>query len=230
MSDVRTQLRSATFAAVVPFAVWMALLFMLPQTAVGYATRTALTAAALACFASRGMLNWLFSSPRLHLLDSFSVGVLVCILWIVPEFFACYRDFSILGAIGLGGGAVDASAPSPYDPNTCGWGLTIVKLVGSAFVIAPVEEIFYRSFLYRWLQKSDWLAVGQQKFDLSAFIWMVGLFALEHHTRLVAGAMAGVFYGWLAVKRGIVPAMIAHAVTNLLLGIYVIVTRSWHFW
>ncbi len=230
MSDARADLVAATLAAVVPFAVWMALLFTLPATAADYATRTALTAAALAWFVSRGALDRVLAGTAFHLFAALGAGLLVCVLWIAPESIAWYRDFSLLGAIGLGGGAVDASSPSPYDPAVCGWALTIVKLLGSAFVIAPVEELFYRSFLYRWLQRGDWLAVDPRKFDLPAFLWMVGLFALEHHTRLAAGAMAGAVYGWLAIRRGIVSAMIAHATTNLLLGIYVIVTRSWHFW
>ena len=59
---------------------------------------------------------------------------------------------------------------------------------------------------------------------------MVGLFALEHHTRLAAGAMAGAFYGWLAIRKGVGSAVIAHVTTNLLLGLYVILKGQWGFW
>ena len=220
-----------TFAAVAPYALWMALLFGLEATAVNYAVRTALTAAALSVAAGMSLSMfrpWQTRRSAAWLFWGVLVGLVVCVLWIAPESIPWYRDFSLLGAIGFGGGA--AEGPSPYEPATCGWALTVVKLVGSAFVIAPVEELFFRSFLYRWLQNSDWTKVDLTKFDLSAFLWMVGLFALEHHTRLAAGAMAGAFYGYLAIRQGLGAAIVAHVVTNLLLGLYVIFTGQWGFW
>lgn len=224
-----------TFAAVLPYAVWMSLMFALPVSAATYAIRSALALAALALFlpalaphlATRG------GAPRHGRAASCVVGVLaglaVCALWIAPESIPAYRDFSLLRAVGLAG----ADAPqnvSPYDPELCGWPLTAVKLLGSAFVIAPIEELFFRSFLYRWLQRSDWTKVDPRRFDVSAFVWMVGLFALEHHTRLAAGAMAGAFYGIVAIRRGLGAAVVAHVTTNLALGIYVVATESWAFW
>ena len=111
----------------------------------------------------------------------------------------------------------------------CGWTLTIVKLVGSAFVIAPVEEVFFRSFLYRWLQSRNFAAVPLSRFDLSAFLWMVFLFTLEHD-RPVAAAMAGGIYGLLAIRWGLGSAIVAHVVTNLALGLHVIYHGAWAFW
>lgn len=220
-----------TLAAVAPYAVWMALLFGLEATAATYALRTALTALALVALApwGRAMLRPLWTRrPTASLAAGALAGLLVCVLWIAPESIPWYRDFSLLGALGFGGGA--DGGPSPYDPAVCGWTLTWVKLVGSAFVIAPVEEFFFRAFLYRWLQRSDWTKVDPARFDLSAFLWMVSLFALEHHTRLAAGAMAGAVYGLVAIRRGIGAAVVAHVVTNLLLGLYVIHTGQWNFW
>ena len=47
----------------------------------------------------------------------------------------------------------------------------------------------------------------------------------------LAGIMAGVFYNLLLYwSRSIYVCIIAHSVTNLLLGIYVIRTGSWQFW
>ncbi len=203
-------------------------MFALPATAEAYALRTALTLLALLAsfFLSRTYTKG--SDPFVYVWG-LGVGVIVCVLWILPEYWSSYREFSLIGFIGLTGGAA-TSEPSPYEPATCGWTLTWVKLIGSAFVIAPVEELFFRSFLYRWLQKGDWTRVDLKHFDWSAFLWMVGLFALEHHTRLAAGAMAGAFYGYLAIRRGIGAAILAHIVTNLLLGLYVIYRGAWGFW
>ena len=107
--------------------------------------------------------------------------------------------------------------------------VSIAKLIGSAFIIAPVEEVFFRSFLYRWLIARDFRAVPLSRFDLSAFLWMILLFTLEHD-RPVAAAITGALYGLLAIKAGLGSAIAAHVTTNLLLGLHVIHHNAWQFW
>ena len=150
------------------------------------------------------------------------VGFAVFVLWVAPEDIEAYRRFCVIG------GAA-AAGPSPYDPASCGWPLTLARLAGSAFVIAPAEELFFRFFLYRRLQSGDWTRVDRRVFDLSAFLWSVGLFALEHD-RIVAGAAAGAIYLLLYMRRGLAAAIAAHVVTNFALGMYVIKTGLWNFW
>lgn len=123
----------------------------------------------------------------------------------------------------------DMQAPSPYDPGICGWPLTIAKLIGSSFVIAPVEEVFFRSFLYRRLIARDIRSVPLSRFDMSAFLWTVLLFTLEHN-RPMAAAITGVAYGLLAIRFGLKSAIAAHVTTNLVLAIFVIHKGAWQFW
>ena len=94
-----------------------------------------------------------------------------------------------------------------------GAGLIALRLVGSAFVISVAEELFFR----RWL-------IG-----FAGFGWMVALFAIEHDRWLV-GAVAGAVYGWLFLRRGLGAAIVAHATTNLVLGLWVLRTSQWQFW
>lgn len=96
-----------------------------------------------------------------------------------------------------------------------------IQLFGSAFVIAAAEELFFRDWLYGWLLK-NWSKA-------SAFALCVLLFAVEHD-KFICGAIAGIVYLLLYLRRGLVAAVIAHATTNLALGIYVILTGSWYFW
>ena len=152
-------------------------------------------------------------------------GLVVNVLWIAPEYSTWYRTWMELPI----GELPPASGPSPYEPSVCGWPLTIVKLIGSAFVIAPVEEVFFRSFLYRRLQARDFRAVPLSRFDLSSFLWMVFLFTLEHDRPVVA-ALAGAAYGLLAIRFGLGSAIVAHVVTNLALGLHVICRGEWWFW
>lgn len=213
------QNRLITIATAAPYIVWMALMLCLPATAVNYATRSACTAAALGFY--------LFT-VKLHAPDwrralgwGTLAGIAVLALWVLPENFEWYRKYLIIG-----GGS---EGPSPYDPAVCGWPLTLTRLVGSSFIIAAAEELFFRDFLYRRLQNRDWTSVNRRNFDLEAFLWMTALFALEHD-RFLAGAAAGAIYGLVYIRKGLGAAVIAHMVTNLTLGAYVIARGEWGFW
>ncbi len=238
------------FLYVAPFATWIALKTILPATAWVYAAHTVATVLvgvyclwqgrARSCATATGEtpvagsdksvaspnagdLGEVAPSP-LHLAAGLLVGVLVAVLWIAPEFSDFYRTWLCWPF-----GSLPAESPSPYEPAVCGWALTVAKLVGSAFVIAPVEEVFFRSFLYRWVQKNDFRAVPLSRFDLSAFLWTVFLFTIEHDRPLVA-ATAGAFYGLVAIRFGLASAILAHVATNLLLALYVIHQNAWAFW
>ena len=213
--------RKAAFAAA-PYLAWMALMFALPATAASYAVRGGIAAVALFAAFMAGSFGRVEPRFALRMLVGVAAGILVLALWVGPEQFEWYRRFCVIGG-------AESSGPSPYDPAVCGWPLTLARLAGSAFVIAPAEELFFRSFLYRRLQSADWTAVDPRRFDLSAFCWTVGLFALEHD-RIVAGAAAGAIYGLVAMRRGLGAAVVAHVVTNLALALYVIKTGAWAFW
>ncbi|MGN0851900.1 MAG: CAAX prenyl protease-related protein [Kiritimatiellia bacterium] len=216
------QKNALVFAA--PFATWIALQMLLPATAAAYALRTGATA--LVGLAALARSGWRPSRlSRTAWAAGAAGGLLVALVWIAPEYSAWYRTWLEYPI----GDLPPPPAASPYEPATCGWTLTIVKLIGSAFVIAPVEEIFFRSFLYRWLQHGDFRSVPPSRFDLSAFLWTVFLFTLEHDRPLVA-ALAGAAYGFLAIRFGLGSAILAHVTTNLALALHVIHWGEWGFW
>jgi len=216
-----------------PFVTWIALQMALPATAAGYAIRTVATAAVgLACLKvvkdnaePRAFKASVSTMPIMRAAAGLVGGLLVCAMWIAPEHFTWYRTWLELPV----GVPPPAPGPSPYEPAVCGWPLTVAKLVGSAFVIAPAEEVFFRSFLYRRLQAEDFRAVPLSRFDLSSFLWMVFLFTLEHDRPVVA-ALAGAAYGFIAIRFGLGSAIVAHVVTNLALGLHVIYRGEWWFW
>lgn len=214
----------STIAAVLPFGTWIALMTFLPATAGTYALRSAIVALALVFSAIVLKPSWRIAvSP---LVAGLLAGALVAAIWILPEHCQWYRTW-VLWPIGKD---VPPELPSPYDPAVCGNWLTAAKLVGSAFVIAPAEELFFRSFLYRWLQSREWLSVPMCRFDLNAFLWMTFLFSLEHPPRFVVAAICAIVYGALAIRKGIASAIVAHIVTNLILAGYVIAAGDWGFW
>ena len=161
---------------------------------------------------------WLFA--RAPALTEFYNRWLIMPLGVFPDYF----DPDIFPAL-------PGRHPSlAYAPWVCGWALTIAKLIGSAFVISAAEEWFFRGFLYRWLRKGDFLSVDLARYDAQTFWLVVLVFGLEHD-RWLAGMMAGAIYGWIVLRTGrIGPAIVAHATTNLALGVYVILSRQYGFW
>jgi len=196
-----TQAARRSAALVVPYVVWMALMSVLPATAVAYAARSAATAAALVvayALCLRNEARRRVSAAALAV--GVAAGLFVLAVWIAPETW-----------FGLGG---PAPATSPYAPAECGWPLAVVRLCGSAFVISVAEELFFR----KWLV------------EFAGFPWMVVLFAVEHGDRWAVGAVAGVVYGLLARRFGIVSSIVAHVVTNFALGAWVLWRGAWQFW
>lgn len=212
-----------------PFVTWILLQSILPTTAWAYAVRTFATAIVGAfCWRNIRMASTSSTAPKecCRPFPGFILGLIVCALWIFPDHIEWYRRWLCWP---LGKLPPPSTNPSPYDPAVCGWPLTIIKLIGSAFVIAPVEELFFRSFLYRWLQQRDFTLIPHSRFDLSAFVWMVFLFSLEHD-RPLAAVMAGAAYGLAAIRWGLAAAIIAHVTTNLFLALHVIYWGKWAFW
>ena len=106
----------------------------------------------------------------------------------------------------------------------------MIRLLGSAVVIAPIEEFFWRGFLYRWLLAKDFLVVSLSTFRPGLFLLVALAFGFEHD-RWLAGLVAGLIYGALILRtRDIWAACVAHAITNFLLGLYVLATGAYGFW
>jgi len=146
-------------------------------------------------------------------------GLLVLVLWIAPEGY--FYQFQ------------PGAGFNPYamtESNSAAIALIAVRLIGASLVVPIMEELFWRSFLMRYLIDVDFRSVAIGTFTWLSFLGVAVLFGLEHH-RIVVGVIAGLLYGLLLLRqkklRGVV---LAHAVTNFGLGVYVIVTGNWAFW
>lgn len=111
-----------------------------------------------------------------------------------------------------------------------GWFYVSVRLIGSTFVVAPLEEVFWRSFVYRYSIRTNFESLPLNLFHPTAFIVVSLLFGLEHY-EWAQGFLCGMAYQWLAInKNSLGDAIAAHAVTNFLLGLWVIGRGAWGFW
>jgi hypothetical protein len=99
-----------------------------------------------------------------------------------------------------------------------------------ALVVPVIEELFWRSFLLRWLDSREFSAADPRRVSPRAFALTAVLFASEH-SHWFAGLIAGLFYNWVYIRTGNLWVPIAsHAISNGALGIWVLATRNWHLW
>ena len=119
----------------------------------------------------------------------------------------------------------------PTDPNgQFMWPLIAVRWVGASLLVPVMEELFWRSFLMRWVQSPRFESVLPQQVGLKAVVLSTFVFMLAH-TLWLAAIVAGLAYAWLYIRTGkLWVPVIAHAVTNGALGVWVLQTQRWAFW
>ena len=120
---------------------------------------------------------------------------------------------------------------NPFQANgDLGYTLAGVRLFGAVVVVPIIEELFWRSFLLRYLISPQFQSVPLGSVTPLSCIVTVLLFGVEHDLWL-AGMLAGLAYTFVLYRTGNLWAcIVAHAVTNLLLGVHVLITGEWHWW
>jgi len=220
-------IRRSALARCAPFAVFMLLLAArgsLP--ALGdfdarwlYAASVVATAAALAWFwREYGELARANAPSGGEALLGAATGIAVFVLWIHLD--APWMQI--------------ATPTAPFVPlaadGSLDWPLIAVRWVGAALLVPVMEELFWRSFLMRWIQSSTFEAVDPQRVGVKAIVLSTFVFVLAH-TLWLAAIVAGLAYAWLYRRTGkLWVAVIAHAVTNGALGVWVVATGNWAFW
>jgi CAAX prenyl protease-like protein len=188
---------------------------------VAYPVKLLAVAALLLVFARRGSYPELGTPYRLALfpLDA-ALGLAVFALWIAPESL----PFLKLGE-------------SAFDPNAAGASLRVplvgIRLLGAVILVPFMEELFIRSFLPRFVdagRDADWRDLPVGRFTVLSFVATAVLFGLAHHRWAVGIATGVVYNAYLLARRSLGPVVVAHAVTNLALAVYVLRTGLWTFW
>jgi hypothetical protein len=148
------------------------------------------------------------------------VGLAVFVLWI-------NLDWGWLNLASPGGFVYD---PRDAETGQLIWWMVAFRLAGSALVVPVMEELFWRSFIMRWIDRHDFLALAPVAVSLKAILVSSILFGFEH-SLWFAGILAGLAYSWLYRASGSLwPPIISHAVTNAVLGVWVVSTGDWQFW
>jgi hypothetical protein len=114
------------------------------------------------------------------------------------------------------------------DQPLAAYGFMAVRLLGLIFVISVVEEFFLRGFLMRFVMAEKWWDVPFGNVTLLAVIAGTLAPVLMHPQEAVAALVWFSAVTWLMIRsRSIWDCILAHAITNLLVGIYVIASGQW---
>lgn len=219
---------------VVPFIAWLFLMQMMGDPAGWkYAVRSVVCLGlfwGMRPWRGYAAINW--RQAPIALL----VGIVVFIVWVAPESvwvaerFPRFRDFYLRWGVMPFGRLREVSNARPYAPEVAGWAWAFARLAGSAAVISAIEEFFWRGFLYRWMFDRDFMRVNLGVWHAGYFLLVNLVFGLEHESWFT-GWIAGLAYGWVMLRtRNIWTAVLAHGVTNYLLGWYVLATGQYHYW
>jgi uncharacterized protein len=111
------------------------------------------------------------------------------------------------------------------------WTFIAVRVAGPVLVVPFMEEFFWRDFLWRMvIAPNDFKLAAIGEWDWKAFTIVTLAFA-SVHIQIFTAFVWGAMIAWLLVRtKSLGPCIIAHGVTNLLLGIYVLYTHDWAFW
>jgi CAAX prenyl protease-like protein len=93
-----------------------------------------------------------------------------------------------------------------------------------------MEEIFWRSFLLRFITKPEFQTLSVGQFSTGALLIGAALFGLAHPEWLPAVVFALAISLWLRYTKSLFAVIVVHLVTNLALGVYVVTQRDWAFW
>ncbi len=106
----------------------------------------------------------------------------------------------------------------------------LFRLAGSAITVPLAEELAFRGYLLARFSGQAPSMNGQLPFNWIAVAASSLLFGILHG-QWFAGAMAGLAYAWLRIrKNSVYDAVAAHMITNFLLSGYVMLTGNWSLW
>jgi CAAX prenyl protease-like protein len=172
-----------------------------------------------------GLVLWFWreyelSAPR-KVWFALTIGFAVFGVWIAPQQFFGFAP------------RLTGFDPEVFGAHSAGyWTAVIFRFLRLVVVVPLVEEIFWRGFLLRYLINERFTAIAIGTFSWLSFAVATLAFGFAHpRADWIAAVICGALYNLVAYRtRSLASCVVAHAVTNCLLGLWVMQTRQWGFW
>ncbi|HET9513719.1 MAG TPA: CAAX prenyl protease-related protein [Gemmatimonadales bacterium] len=217
---------SAHVPWVLPFAVFMVLLAVMPKLglapAVDQAVRLVLVGGVVLAV-SRPVLDLRVRSG----IASVGIGVAVFLIWIGPDLLIPGWRESVLFSNDIVGrpesGFPEAGRTDPL--------AIVLRFIRAAVLVPVIEELFWRGWLPRVAIDPAFERIPLGTYTPFVFWITALLFASEHGSWWEVGLVAGVIYNWWMMRtRSLGDCILAHAVTNAGLSTYVLLSGKWQYW
>ncbi len=107
----------------------------------------------------------------------------------------------------------------------------LARALGAIATVPVVEELAFRGYLLRVFKSKNFDLVHYRDVRWPSLASSSMLFGLVHGAMWLPAILAGVGYGWLAIRRDrLGEAVAAHATTNALIVFAVLVFDDWELW
>jgi hypothetical protein len=162
------------------------------------------------------------------------VGIVGVVAWI--GICKLGLETLVLGRLGLAEilGLGTRSAFNPVeqfaDNPLRAYGFLAIRLWGLVAVVPLIEEFFLRAFVMRFIIGAEWWKIPFGTMTPAAIIAGTLVGVLTHPGEMFAAAVWFSLVTWLMYKtKNIWDCVVAHAVTNALLGTWVVASGDWYF-
>ncbi len=170
--------------------------------------------------------------------EAIAVGLGIAVLWLACDQWLPTSS-QIWGWFESGMARMPKVKPAdPWNPvgffaeaPAIGWSLVAVRVIGRSVIVPMVEEVFYRSFIYRmFVDAAKFNQVEFSTYKPLAFYGTSILFGLAHGDLWIPGILCGMAYQGLVLRKNrLGDAMMAHGVTNLVISLWTIYRGDWRF-
>ena len=162
------------------------------------------------------------------------IGVVGAVLWVSINKGQQFISVDFLKDWGLGSLTKLGSRPgfNPLsqlrDDPAWAWSFLAIRFFGLVIVVPIIEELFLRGFLMRYVVHIDWWTVPFATMTPLAILVGIGVPMLMHPQELFAALVWFSMVTWLMFHtKNIWDCVVAHAVTNLLMGLWVLYSGDW---
>ncbi|MEO8657281.1 MAG: CAAX prenyl protease-related protein [Bryobacteraceae bacterium] len=211
---------------IAPFVVFLVFLLVDPYNPLPdrleYPLRVAILSAVI-WFVSRGVISFRIA----NLSGSLLLGVAVFAVWIAPDLLVPgWRQHWLFQ------NSITGTLKSSLSEAARGDVFILSLRSLRAVVLVPIiEELFWRGWMMRWIIDPDFRKIALGSFSALSFWLTALLFASEHSSYWEVGLVAGIAYNWWMLRtRSLGDCILAHAVTNACLCLFVVVTGKWEYW
>ncbi len=176
--------------------------------------------------------SWLREFPFRVDIWGFVAGIAGVVLWV--GMCALGLEQKALNLVGLGDWMPERVGFNPFvqitDPSRR-LVFLIFRFTLLAAMVPIIEELFLRGWLVRYIENPAWHTVKLSDVGKSGIIAVAVYGLATHPGEAVAAVVWFTMVTILMIKTGkFWNCVVAHAVTNLLLGIYVVYASQWHLW